>query len=264
MAEERGTPFEDGAAAPYPAPLEPAVAASSSPRPVAGAASGSAAAQVGPTDTGPAPGSAEEAAIIFRALAEGSRAPAKPARLRPGLIAGTVLIVIATVVGLVVAADYLEHVAASNAPSTPAGSGGGVLSVSETNLKSALRVAVSYESAHDGSFEGLTAAVLARAVPSLTFTPLSTLPSEIALATPVAGALVLTSLQTSPAACMGVLQVSSSQAVPIFSGYVLTARPGTYFFAAPAPAGVCDAVTVTPPPGGAYVSTSGFPTARLP
>jgi hypothetical protein len=213
------------------------------------------------TSTGPTPGSAEEAAIIWAAMAAGGRA-APGVRAKPGLIVGTALIVIVTVVGLVIGATYLRHVAASNT-NTGSGTAPASLTVTESNLKAALATAVSDDSSHTQSLTTLNAE-LADANTSLTFPSISGSASEIAVAIPVSGALVLTSFQSSPAACLGVLWVFAGQAAPIFGGHAATAHAGTYFFEAPAPAGLCNALTVTPPSGASYVSSTGFPSERLP
>ncbi|MGC9963115.1 MAG: hypothetical protein ABSE47_14585 [Acidimicrobiales bacterium] len=211
--------------------------------------------------TGPIPGSPEEAAIILRALAETSGST--PNRwAKPGLIAGTALIVIAMVVGLVIGAEYLRHVAGSGSPAASGGGTGPALNVTESNLKVALSTATSYQASHGGSLQGLTSVVFADANPSLTFASVSGAATEVAIATPVPGSLVLASFQSSPAACLGVLIVSSRQGAPIFGQAAATAGVGTYYFEAPAPAGLCNAITVAPP-ATSYVSTSGFPSEPL-
>jgi len=262
MVEAGGTPFED---APFKRPSPPSEPAPSSTpagdpapgsRPATGLASSSRPA------AGPAPGSPEEAAIILRALSEGS-VSRDTLPLRTGAIVASVVIVIAAIVGLIVGADYLRHDVAS--ATTQAGSGGGggaALTPADVNLKSALTAATSYEAAHGRSLQGLTAA-LSRAEPSLVFSSVSGTASNVAVGTSVPGSFVMTTFQASPAACVGVLQVVSDEPAAIFSSYPATSRPGTYFFEAPAPAGLCDALTVTPPPG-SYLSTTGFPTAALP
>ncbi|HXY43210.1 MAG TPA: hypothetical protein VEH29_03395 [Acidimicrobiales bacterium] len=213
--------------------------------------------------TGPAPGSPEEAAIILRALAAGAASSGRTLPMRKGTIVAAVVIVVATVLGLIVGADYLRHDIDAN---TTAGNGsatGPVLTPAEVNLKSAVSAAASYEAAHGQSLQGLTATVLARAVPALDFSAVSGSPGTIAVGTSVPGSLVMTSFQTNPAACVGVLLVASDEPAAIFGSYPVTARPGTYFFEAPAPAGLCNALTVAPPPG-SYVLTTGFPTGALP
>lgn len=286
MADTSGTPFEDGPPA-APAARPPAdpgavVGLPSDPVSAQGATAGAAAglgsravsgdgapgdttstvpASTALTGTGPAPGSPEEAAIILRALADASGSTSS-SWAKPGLIAGTALIVVVTVVGLVLGAEYLRHVAGS---SSSAGGDGGIapaLSVTETNLKAVLSTVLSFRAAHGGTLLGLTPAVLADANPSLTFPSVSGTSSEIAIASPVTGSLVLTSFQSSPAACVGVLLVSSQQGAPIFSEDQATADAGTYYFEALAPAGLCNALTVVPP-AASYVSTGGFPSQPL-
>jgi hypothetical protein len=178
-----------------------------------------------------------------------------------GLILGSIVIMIAAVVGLVLGADYLRHVAGTTAP---AGNGGGPVSPADTNLMIALGTATAYTAAHDQSVAGLTVSVLGQAEPQLSFSGISQASGDIAVSTSVPGSLVMTSFQTSPAACVGVLLVTSSEGAPVFSGYSATASPGTYYFEAPARAGLCNALTVTPPAGGSYLLTSGFPTEPLP
>jgi hypothetical protein len=109
----------------------------------------------------------------------------------------------------------------------------------------------------------VTSQALGDSLPSLEVAEISGAASQIALASPTAGSLVLVSFQENPAACVGVLQVVSSQGAPVFSADPATAQPGTYYFEAPAPAGLCNALTVEPPAGGTYVSPSGFPTSPL-
>jgi hypothetical protein len=289
MPDTSGTPFEDE----FPAipvarpPADPGAVPGESPAPTAEAASvpvpgvlwpalrsaavgakGEAGATASPgylpaveKGTGPAPGSPEEAAIIFRALAEASSST--PNRwAKPTLIAGTALIVIAMVVGLVIGDEYLRHVAVSDSPAPSGGGTGPALNVTESHLKAALSTALSYQASHGGSLQGLTSAVFADANPSLTFASVSGAAAEIALATPVPGSLVLTSFQSSPAACLGVLIVSSRQGAPIFEQAAATADIGTYYFEAPAPAGLCNAISVVPA-ATSYVSTSGFPSEPL-
>lgn len=239
-----GTAPASTAATTDPAPLPPAVSLTGSRAPAA-----------------PAPGSPEEAAIIWAALAAGGRT-SPGMRAKPGLIVGTAVIVIVTIAGLVIGADYLRHVAASNT-NTGSGAAPASLTVTESNLKAALATAMSDDSSHTQSLASLNAE-LVDANTSLTFPSISGSSSEIAVAIPVSGSLVLTSFQSSPAACMGVLWVFSGQAAPIFAGHAATAHAGTYFFEAPAPAGLCNALTVTPPSGAAYVSNTGFPSERLP
>lgn len=270
MAEVQGTPFEDALPERQPRP------AASPPIPgsplVSGTQSGLARAPGPLPASGPSPGSAEEAEIIFRALAGGSVARTRARAVKPGVVVGTVLILIATVIALILGADYLRHVAGSSGTSGAQGAGSGGAGaggtstgdVTESNVELALSSARSYETVHGGSLDGITVAYFAAVDPALSFASVAATPDQVAIAVPVAGAVVLTSFQPSPAACMGVLLVSSTQAVPIFVGYPVTSHRGTYFFEAPASAGLCNALTADPPGGGSYVSTTRFPTEQLP
>ncbi len=230
----------------------------------------------------PPPGSAEEAAAIFNALSAQVWSSTPKKGTKPSLVAGTVLILIATVIALVIGAEYLRHVASSSTPTASTTAGGGAagggtvpaLGATESNLESALGAVRTYEAVHGQSAQGLDGAALVQADPSLnralSFQALSAAPDQISLAVPVAGALVLTGFQpgsgpqASPGSCIGVLQVTASKAVPIFAGYPATSQPGTYYFEAAAPGGLCSALTVDPPQGGSYLSSAGFPTAQLP
>jgi hypothetical protein len=207
----------------------------------------------------PTPGSPEESAIIFRALAAGAGSSSSTLSARTGAIVATVVIVVVAVIGLVLAADHLRHDASNN----DAGSAGAP-SAAETNLNTALTAATTYETAHGGGLQGLTTAFLGQAEPALSFLGVSGSASQIAVALPSVGSLVLTALRPRPAACFGVLQVVSAQAVPLFSDYQGTSQPGTYYFVASASSGLCNALTVTPPTGGSYLSPAGWPTRPLP
>ncbi|MHB1510740.1 MAG: hypothetical protein ACYCST_16200 [Acidimicrobiales bacterium] len=230
----------------------------------------------------PPPGSAEEAAVIFDALSAQVWVSTPKKGAKPSVVVGTVLILIATVIALVIGAQYLRHVASSNAPTavtTPGGSTAcagtaAAIGATEINLASALCAAGAYEAVHGESVQGIDGAALAQADPSLSrtvsFQALSATPDQISLALPVAGALVLTGFQpgtgsqSSTGSCMGVLRITASKAVPIFAGYPATSQPGTYYFEAAAPGGLCSALTVDPLGGGSYLSSSGFPTTQLP
>lgn len=229
----------------------------------------------------PPPGSAEEAAVIFNALSAQVWVSTPKKGAKPSVVVGTVLILVATVIALVIGAQYLRHVASSNADgghdargSTACAGTAAALGATETNLASALCAAGAYEAVHGESVQGIDGAALAQADPSLSrtvsFQALSATPDQISLALPVAGALVLTGFQpgtgsqSSTGSCLGVLRITASKAVPIFAGYPVTSQPGTYYFEAAAPGGLCSALTVDPPGGGSYLSSSGFPTTQLP
>ncbi|MGA2209122.1 MAG: hypothetical protein ABSH30_05755 [Acidimicrobiales bacterium] len=171
------------------------------------------------------------------------------------------VILLLMVIGLVLGAHHLESLQGSNAPAN--GTGGAALSSAETNLDSALATARSIETSQGHGLSGVTAQALGNSLPSLQFTEISGSASQIAVARPTGGSLVLVSFQENPAACVGVLQVVSSQGAPIFSADAATAQPGTYYFEAPAPGGLCNPLTVEPLAGGSYVSASGFPTSPL-
>jgi hypothetical protein len=247
MTDLHRAPFEDGSP-----PSGPAAAV---------ARTGAAASRGG----GPAPGSADEAEIIFRALGAGASAsPRQRLPVKAGAIVAVAVIVALMVVVLVLAADHLRSLQGSNSSGDgTAGAGGAALSSAETNVDSALVAARSIEAAPGHGLSDVTSQALGASVPSLEFAGLSGSATQIAVANPTTGSLVLASFQENPAACVGVLQIVSSQGAPVFSGDPATAQPGTYYFEAPAPGGVCNALTIEPPAGGTYVSTSGFPTSPL-
>jgi hypothetical protein len=215
-----------------------------------------------PASAPPAPGSPEEAAIIFEAM---SQRPASSSRSRPkaGFVVGLAAVVAAAVVALVISATYLRHQAASGAPAqSSAPAGGASVTPAAVHLRAALSTSEAFESAHGESLQGLTAD-LQGAQPAVTFSALSDGVNEISVASPVAGTLVLTSLQATPRACLGILQVVSTEAAAVFTAYPVTSQAGVYYFEAPVTAGECDGLTVAPPSGG-YLSASGFPTGPLP
>ena len=130
-------------------------------------------------------------------------------------------------------------------------------------IDSALATARSIETSQGHGLSGVTAQALgSSSLPSLQFTEISGSSTQIAVARRPGGRSCLTSFQSSPAACVGVLLVSSRQAAPIFSEDPATAAAGTYYFEAPAPASLCNAITVVPP-APSYVSTTGFPSEPL-
>lgn len=172
----------------------------------------------------------------------------------------TIAVPLVLVIGLIIGAEYLEHLADSTIP-------GGVtqLTATETNLTTAVNASVSYAANHQHSLAGVTTpSGLSAVVPSLTFLSISGSSTEIAVNMPTPGALVMTSYQTRPPACLGVLEIVSPQAIPVFVGFSATADPGTYYFEAPSAGGLCNAITMEPQAGGNYVSITGFPTAPLP
>lgn len=172
----------------------------------------------------------------------------------------TIAVPLLLVVGLIVGAEYLDHLANSTI-----GGGSATLTTTETNLTTALDATERYSANHDHSLDGVTApAVLVAAAPALTFSSVSGSSTVIAVNQPSPGTLVMTSYQASPPVCFGVLDVVSSQATPVFSSFADTGQTGTFYFEAPSVAELCNAVTVSPPDGGSYVSPTGFPTARLP
>jgi hypothetical protein len=248
MPDSHSAPFEDEQPFP-PAPQAPSA--------VLGAP-----APASPASEPPAPGSAEEAAIIFEAMSQPSASPS-PARPRAGLVVGIIAVLAAAVVALVISVSYLRHQADSGAPAqSTTAPGGPSVTQAALHLRSALATARAFESDHADNLQGLSAD-LSQAQPSVTFSALSDGAGEVSVTSPVPGTLVLSSLQTSPRACLGVLQVLSSQAAPVFAAYPATAQAGVYYFEAPPLAGDCDGLTLSPP-AGAFVSTSDFPTGRLP
>jgi hypothetical protein len=179
----------------------------------------------------------------------------------------TIAVPIVLVIGLIVGASYLEHEVESSLGTSQGGSSGPTtLSTTEANLDTALSAAINYAAGHQHSFAGVTGATgLAAAVPSLSFPSVSNSASEVAVYTPSSGALVMTSFQPTPAACVGVLEVVSDQAGAVFGNYPNTASTGTYYFEAPPGTdNLCGAVSVEPPVGGNYLSATGFPTEPLP
>jgi len=168
----------------------------------------------------------------------------------------TVVIPIVLVIGLIIGANYLQHLAAGTADTASA----------QSNLKSALSTVQQYAAAHHGSFAGVVSAPdLAASNPSLTFAAVSGSATEISLNLVNADVLLMTSLQSSPQqACFGVAEVLTAQLSPVFVAYPATSEPGVYFFEAPTLAASCDARNVTPPPGGSFVSSVGFPAEPLP
>lgn len=210
----------------------------------------------------PEPGSTEEAALIALVFgkAHGAGSLDREPRSRRNLAIMSIFIVMAAVVGLMLGASYLRHVL-STTTSTPAGQHP-ARSQSEQNLLMAASSAKSYEASHSLTVAGLTSD-LAAADPSLSFPLVSGSASEVSIALPAPGLVVLTDYQPSTAACVGILQVISNQSAPIFPVDGATTQRGTYYFEAQPFSGLCNALGVTPP-GPSYISASGFPTASLP
>jgi hypothetical protein len=195
---------------------------------------------------------------IFQMLAAAeTRRRRQPAASKRALIIATVAIPIALVIGLIIGAHYLENLAATTTNDTVGGA--------QSNLNSALAASERYVGSHE-TLDGVTSTSgLSALAPSLTFPTVSGSATEIALDLRNSGALVMTSLQSSPdLVCFGVAQVVGAQPSPVFTGYPSTADPGIYYFEAPTVGGECDSYTVTPPGGGSFVSTTGFPSAPLP
>jgi hypothetical protein len=179
----------------------------------------------------------------------------------------TIAVPIVLVIGLIVGASYLQHDVESNLGTSQGGTSGPItLSTTEVNLDTALSAGIKYAAGHQHSFAGVTGATgLAAAVPSLSFPSVSNSASEIAVYMPGPGALVMTSFQPNPAACVGVLEVLSDQAIAVFGNYPNTASTGTYYFEAPPGTDdLCGAISVEPSVGGNYLSVTGFPTEPLP
>lgn len=169
----------------------------------------------------------------------------------------TIAVAIVMVIGLIIGAHYLQNLAGSTTTSSAS---------AQSNLKAVLQSAQQYAAAHHESFAGVAAlsADLAATNLALTFPPVSMSATEISLDQPNAGVLVMTSLQSSPLVCVGVVQVLTTQPAPAFVAYPATSQPGVYYFEAPTLASSCDARAVTPPAGGSFLSRAGFPGAPLP
>jgi hypothetical protein len=212
-------------------------------------------------DSATARESKEDALRVLRALTAASKPPQRSLPARKTLMIITIVVPIVLVVGLIIGASYLEHLADSESGTGPVKP----FTATEANLNTALTAAVRFAANHQHSLLGVTAPTgLAASVTALTFSSVSGSPSVVAVDMPSPGALVMTSLRPSPPACFGVLDVVAAQAAAVFSGYGVTQQAGTYYFEAPATDGLCNAVAVEPPAPGNYVSVTGFPTESLP
>jgi competence protein ComGC len=195
------------------------------------------------------PGSAAEAGAIFSALSLGSPGGPRKRGRHVTIVLMAVVLVLMTVV-LVVVAKSLE-----SSVSSPSSSGG----AATANLRDVLSTLQSYSADHGGSVAGLDSALLVQADPSLAFATVSASPDTMAVGAPELGAFLVTALDPSPAACYGILVITETLPLPVFSLDPPTARPGTYYFKAEPSQGKCLAATVALA-GTSFVSTSSFPT----
>jgi hypothetical protein len=207
---------------------------------------------------GPASSPIKDPELMFQMLAAAHTTKRRPASNRAVLITATIVIPIVLVIGLIIGAHYLQHLAATTGDQAGTSAQG--------NLRSTVAAAEHYAAAHDQSLAGMIASpAFAISTPGLTFPQVSSTATEISLDLVSSDALVMTSLQSTPStACVGIVDVLTVQQSPLFLAYPDTSEPGVYYFEAPVLAGECDAHTVTPPAGGSYVSRAGFPTTALP
>jgi hypothetical protein len=200
---------------------------------------------------------------LLALLAAQQKASKGPAFKMASTLIVMIVVAIILVVGSIVGAIYLKHLALNNNSGGGGGGGSAGSVTAEESVQSALAAARQFAAKNGEPALASSPLSLDQYLPATTGVAVSTASNadtEVGVAALSPSALVIVSLGGS--SCYGVLDVFQVQKQAPFSAYSATLEPGLYYFTARTTSpSICLASSVAPPGGSQYLSVTGFPTS---